>query len=644
MKSWKSIKKVFGTYTWALKLALKEKGTWMVLVILSYAAIQLMPNVSISVNKAILGRMESGGASISYFVVLLALLLLTLVLTNVGNVIYMFFYEKIRYAVTNKLFEKVLRKINRQPLNAFESTEDNERLERLVGFSRFELNNLISWNMSFYSMALQALVYVVMITVASPVMTIPILFSACFPYLYRMNEAEEKTKLDYELESQDRQADYCVSLMSDLKSQKELRLYGSFPKVFGKWQETVKGIYEKRYRHFSKWNGRRLIYQCAGIVVDLAVLMMEIVLYYNGQITFSTMFFLWQCLFGLGAPIGWIATAIPNSLTDAHMADECREFVEEALRESDSKDEGQSAGATREAGSERRASEPDASASPSQEAKSDDRSNRSNLEPQDGQWEIQLSHVCFRYPSGKFAIKDISLTIGGNRIVALLGENGSGKTTLVKLIMGLYRPDSGQVRYLADGKESTADGFFSCVFQDYSTYHLTLRENVGLGDVGQIDDREKVKGHLQKVLCGDILDSAGGDVDRVLGKLFDLEGLELSGGQWQRLANARALYGNRFALVFDEPTARLDPLAELEQMRELRARFEGRTVILVSHRIGFARMADTICYMKDGEIVEMGSHEELMGRKGEYCSLFQAQAQWYDMGDYDGAASSEAGV
>ena len=124
-------------------------------------------------------------------------------------------------------------------------------------------------------------------------------------------------------------------------------------------------------------------------------------------------------------------------------------------------------------------------------------------------------------------------------------------------------------------------------------------------------------------------------MEQTLGKMFDLEGKELSGGQWQRLANARALYGSRLALVFDEPTARLDPLAELKQMKEIQEKFQGRTVILVSHRIGFARMADVICYMKNGEIVEEGNHESLMNRRENYYELFRTQAQWYDMEDYD---------
>lgn len=604
MTRWKSFKKIVTYYTWALKMAMKEKRIWMILILGFYMIIFLMPHAELLISKAVLSHVEEGRSATAYLLTLLGLLLLTLVLVDVGNVIYMLFYEKIRYMISNKLFEKVLRRLNSQPLNVYESAENYEHMERLVSAARYDLHNLISGNLSFYATIFQTLVYVVMIMATVPVMTIPALLVSLVPYCYRMNEAEEETKLEYGLQSENRQAEYLTSLMADGKAQKELRLYGSFSKVYKKWKGVYQAIYEKRYAHFEKWNGRKALYQCIGYALKAGILMAGIALYYHKQISFSTMFFLYQCQIGLNTSVGWFASVVPNGYGAACRMDECRKFIDDAVTEGETDN-------LRENETER------------------------EVVRETGAWEIQLSHVSFRYPKGEFGINDVSLAIEPCQVVALLGENGSGKTTLIKLIMGLYKPDSGQVQYFADGKECAVDKFFGCVFQDYASYHLTLRENVGLGNVERIRDDKGIREHMRKILCGDILDDVGGDLEQTLGKLFDLEGKELSGGQWQRLANARALYGNRFALVFDEPTARLDPLAELKQMKEIRESFRGRTVVLVSHRIGFARMADVICYMKNGEIVETGNHESLMRRRENYYELFRAQAQWYDMEDYN---------
>ncbi len=610
---WKAFKKIISYYTWALKIAVKEKGMWVFLVIFSYIGIRLMPNVELMISKTILSQIEKEQRHGLYLGVLLVGLLLVFILVDVGNVIYMLFYEKIRYVVSNHLFEKVVARLNRQKLSMYEKTEGNEFAERLVSSARYDLHNLISGNLSFYATAMEALVYVVMIAAVAPGMMLPMLLVSLAPYCRRMNEAEEESALSYELQPAERQMEYYNKLMTDGKVIKELRLYHSFPKVCRKWENAYRTAFEKRSAHFSKWNGRKAVYKSVSHVLKLGILTLTILLYYKKQISFSTLFFLWQCQTGLNASVGWIATVMPNSYGSVRRMEECRSFIEEALKE-DVQNDQNTANSKVHTGA--------VSAAVKQDTYTADDT------------EIQLSHVGFQYEEGTFAIKDVSLQLKQNEILALLGENGSGKSTLIKLILGLYQPDSGEIYYMANGKEQSAGDFFGCVFQDYASYHLTLRENAGLGSVADIDASERIKTHLQEVNCQDILDGVNGNLEMTLGKLFDLEGKELSKGQWQRLANARALYGEHFALVFDEPTANLDPMAELAQMRELRKKLEGKTVILVSHRIGFARIADSICYMEDGKIVEKGSHNALMQKKGRYYELFQSQAQWYDWREY----------
>ena len=600
MKKWKSLKKIISYYTWALKMAFREKKGWMLFYLVSYSLFFLLPNVELIVNKAILGHIENQQLSISFLSVSLGLFLLISVLADVGNVVYMLFYEKIKYVISNKLFEKVIRRINTFSLDIYEKAEDNEYLERLILSSRYDLHNLISNNLTFYSEIIQTMVYIIMIFVVSPAMVIPMLLVSAIPYCYRMNEAEEDSDLDYNLQSSRRQMDYLNSIMTDGKTIKELRLYHSFGKIHQKWQRIYQSVFLKRYNHFLKWKRRKTLYSCISQILNLGILALLFALNYNNCIDFSSLFFLWQCQMGLNQAVRWFATIVPNSYGTVRKIEECRTFIEQSIAD---------------------------------EIKEEENVSLEELLPHS--FEIQLSHVYYKYEKSNFEIKDICLQIQQNKIIALLGENGSGKSTLIKLILGLYSPDYGEIKYTIDGKEQSPKKFFSCAFQDYASYHLSLRENVGLGNISNMDADERLMMHLKEVECQDVLDTADGNLDTILGKLFDLKGKELSGGQWQRLANARALYSDRLIFVFDEPTARLDPLAELEQIKNIRKIMLGKTIILVSHRIGFARTADIIYYMQDGQILEQGSHDDLINEKGQYYYLFKSQAQWYDWEDYN---------
>ena len=600
MKRWKSLKKIISYYTWALKLAFREKKGVMLFCLVCYSLIFLLPNVELIVNKAILGHIENQRLSIPFLAILLSLFLLISVLADVGNVIYMLFYEKIKYVISNKLFEKVIRRINTLSLDVYEKTENNEYLERLVLSSRYDLHNLISNNLTFYSEIIQTIVYIIMIFMVSPAMVLPMLIVSAIPYCYRMNEAEEDSDLDYNLQSYKRQLDYLNSVMTDGKTIKELRLYHSFDKIHQKWQKTYHSVFYKRYHHFLKWKRRGTLYSCISQILNLGILALLFALKYNNHIDFSSLFFLWQCQLGLNQSVRWFATIVPNSYGTVRKIEECRKFIEQSITD---------------------------------ETKEEESMLLEEISPHT--FEIELSHICYKYEKSTFEIKDICLQIQQNKIIALLGENGSGKSTLIKLILGLYSPNSGNIKYTINGKEQSPKKFFSCTFQDYASYHLSLRENIGLGNISNMDNDERLKMHFKEVKSQDVLDAADGNLDTILGKLFDLEGKELSGGQWQRLANARALYSDRFIFVFDEPTARLDPLAELEQIKNIRKIMLGKTIILVSHRIGFARMADIIYYMQDGQILEQGTHDHLIDKKGKYYCLFKSQAQWYDWKDYN---------
>lgn len=240
---------------------------------------------------------------------------------------------------------------------------------------------------------------------------------------------------------------------------------------------------------------------------------------------------------------------------------------------------------------------------------------------------VTLSDVSFSYPnSDTCALKHVSLAIRKGEKVVVLGENGSGKTTLSKIILGLYSPSGGDVYYdsvpVSQMDRRTLFFCVSVIAQNFVPYHLTLRENVAISDLDHI----KEDGRIRKTLEAVNLDIPGG-LDGQIGREFS--GIELSGGQWQKLAIARGLFKPSEFILLDEPTSALDPLIESELLQQFMAIAKEKTAVIISHRVGLCRLADKIIVMKDGEICEIGKHHELMEKNGEYKRLYTAQEQWY---------------
>ena len=246
---------------------------------------------------------------------------------------------------------------------------------------------------------------------------------------------------------------------------------------------------------------------------------------------------------------------------------------------------------------------------------------------------IEFRNVTFRYPdSERIALNEINLELRPGEVIALVGENGSGKTTLVKLLCRLYDPGSGAI--LLDGVDlrdfalSALRREISVIFQDYAHYNLTVAENIGIGDSTRSVGEEDIIAAAKQAGVHDTIMSLPRGYETMLGKLFE-EGEELSIGQWQKIALARAFLRNAQVIVLDEPTSAMDPKAEYEVFTKFRELLKGRTAILISHRLSTVRMADRIYVLQDGHIIESGTHDELVYRAGTYAHLFATQAEPY---------------
>ncbi len=246
---------------------------------------------------------------------------------------------------------------------------------------------------------------------------------------------------------------------------------------------------------------------------------------------------------------------------------------------------------------------------------------------------IEFRNVSHTYEgTGQPALRDVSFTIEPGETVAIVGRNGAGKTTLVKLIARLYDPAEGQV--LIDGhdvREYDPDDLrneIGVIFQDYVTYQLSARENIGLARTERIEDMPLITDAAEKSGAHPVIADLPAGYETLLGRWFD-QGHQLSGGEWQKVALARAFMRDAQILILDEPTAALDARAEYDLFVRMRELTEGKTAVFISHRFSTVRLADRILVLEDGRLVEQGSHEDLMALDGLYAELFSLQAASY---------------
>jgi len=241
--------------------------------------------------------------------------------------------------------------------------------------------------------------------------------------------------------------------------------------------------------------------------------------------------------------------------------------------------------------------------------------------------------VGFRYPDAeRWAVRHLSFTLHAGEVLALVGENGAGKTTLVKLLTRLYDPDEGRI--LLDGHDlreydlNALRGNMGVIFQDFVRYNLSAGDNIAVGKIAARDDQDRIERAAMRSQADGVINGLPAGYHQMIGKRFK-NGVELSGGEWQKVAIARAYMREAAVLVLDEPTAALDARSEFEVFKRFKELSSGKTAVLISHRFSSVRMADRILVLADGIVEAAGTHDQLMAQSGRYSELFELQASGY---------------
>jgi ATP-binding cassette subfamily B protein len=229
-------------------------------------------------------------------------------------------------------------------------------------------------------------------------------------------------------------------------------------------------------------------------------------------------------------------------------------------------------------------------------------------------------------------VRNLSFTLPAGETLALVGENGAGKTTIVKLLTRLYDPSEGRISVdgvdLRDMSPAEIHAHVGVIFQDFIRYSFTARDNIGVGRIAQREDQARIAIAAEQSLADGVIARLPMGYEQQLGRLFK-QGRDLSGGEWQKVAIARAYMRDAELIILDEPTAALDAKAEAEVFARFKGLATGKTAVIISHRFSTVRMADRILVLENGAILEAGTHEQLLARKGRYAELFELQAAGY---------------
>lgn len=536
----------------------------------------------------------------------LVLLLAAMALGNLGNSLRPYLATSLSEQVSRQLDLAFFNKAMSIPLERFDSSQHYDTLQRARGATGGNLVNCLDAAQGLVSAAIGAGGILVALSVIH--WAVPLLLLAGGMALVRWNVSisREFNRINYEQAPVQRRLGYWRSLLTDRSAAAEVRLFDLSDHLVGRWRVLCRSmlaeIADARHRHIRR----------AVPVTALSALLYSFAaafVLYAGAREAASPGTVVALLYGI-EQYRYLAQGIAFRTGALQSLGVVLSYLWEFLSSDEEPRRGKAApAAVMSAG-------------------------------------VRFENVSFTYPgSDRPAVSSVTLSIRSGDRIALIGENGAGKSTLVKLLAGLYMPTSGRITVdgvdLRDIDPSIWRAQVSVVLQDFTRYPLTARENIGIGQLSHLNDLDAITRAARLSSAHEVIQALPRQYETVLAKEFEGGG-DLSLGEWQKVAIARAYLRDAPLVVLDEPASSLDPLAELEVHRQFGAVSRGKTVVLISHRLGPARFADRILFLRDGQLVEEGEHSTLMDRDGSYARLYRMQAEWYQNSEISEASFPNA--
>lgn len=592
------------TICWAFRCTfvlhpLRSIVNFSVMIISSIVPVYLAVYIGNTVN-VVTELLNVANVNMSQLITTLIMLGVFLILNN------FFFYgsgiitSAFNVKVSTQINEKFVSVVRNIPIKYFDDTKFCDKFS----IAQEGFNNIISTAdniLIFIGEIASFIMALIVITRTSYYLIIFVIISFIVGFI--LNMWSKKIKHNYWIDTtkQRRLSNYISGLLFSRSTAKEVRSFRMFDFLYNRWFSINDQLREESYAINKKSNKFFAYYQLFMDISNVGVLIIALILAKSGAIAIGEIITIWQLNKNILKSVQTINSSYSDLYFNNEKVAEAKTFL----------------------------SEFSVNQSQVMSSSKDFCSYQKTKELYDSyEMAYEIKNVYFSYIEGIVILKNINLTIRKGETIAICGANGSGKSTLIKLMLGLYTPDKGEVSIFGHITNNLKDRNIGVTFQDYVCYPFSYRENVGFGCLEEIKDDNAIEIASKQGGSIELLRKYG--IDKLLTKVMDNEGTELSGGEWQRIALSRANMGQKPLMIFDEPAAKLDPLAEFEQFSQLQKIMQGRTTILVSHRIGFARLAQRIIVMKDGEIIEDGTHQSLIRLNGEYKKMLDEQAQWYD--------------
>ena len=530
----------------------------------------------------------------------LGIALLSSLLSNLSNIVQQLLQEQ----VSNRVQLEILKKANTLDLAFFENPEFYDKMRQAANQSTYQPVSMISqtFGLGQTIVTLVSLIFLLVhlawwLAIVALIVPIPAFFSST-RYGWRGYQLMRRQSPERRLMA------YFVTLMTTDTYNKEVKLFNLGDYFIGKFWDLATGLYKqdkklllRRYNINFLWTGLTVV---ANTAIYLYVALQAVA----GRITLGGLTLYTQTAVQVGQNFQSLLNGISNTYENTLYVNTLFDFLEY---------------------------QPGIVSPPKPQPVELPR----NVDGLD----IEFRDVSFTYPGKEpethAALRNASFTIHAGEAVALVGRNGAGKTTLVKLLTRLYDPDEGEIliggRNIKEYDLKELREQVGVIFQDYVNYYMTAQENIGVGRVEHIEQRDLVMSAASKSGASAVIEKLPNGYDTMLGRWFkDLkDSTQLSGGEWQKIALARAFMRDARILVLDEPTSALDAQAEYEVFTKFRELTKGKTAVFISHRFSTVRLADRIFVIENGSIIESGSHEELIALDGRYAQLFNLQAEAY---------------